>query len=162
MFFVTVASKLTQTLSLIFLNFSTKLLLRRLGNMDFGTGTVVYQGSFENGKKETKNGIEHFPDGSKYEGGYVAGLPDGIGAWTGPELRPFAAIVRNEAYEGEFKTGKRHGRGKMITFEGEFLGWFENDVPHGTNHFTAHNGDESYHGNWQLGKKHGKGEFWCF
>lgn len=132
------------------------------GNMDFGTGTVVYQGSFENGKKETKNGIEHFPDGSKYEGGYVAGLPDGIGAWTGPELRPFAAIVRNEAYEGEFKAGKRHGRGKMTTFEGEFLGWFKNDVPHGTNRFTAHNGDESYHGNWQLGKKHGKGEFWCF
>ena len=131
----------------------TSLVGKELG---FG-GTIVFKGSFKNGKKHGEKGIELFEDGAKYEGAYSFGVPHGYGIWEGPELRPYAAIVRRESYEGEFENGTRTGRGKMTTFVGTFVGYFLNDVPHGENHFQSHIGDETFHGNYNAGLKHGNG-----
>src|SRR5688572_3696270 len=84
-------------------------------------------------------------------------------------------------YEGEFRNGKRHGRGILITadghrYEGEFLnglrsgrgilrhtgytyeGSFLNDKPHGQGVIIWRDGDR-YEGGWADGKTHGFGTY---
>ena len=124
--------------------------------MDFG-GAVVYQGSFQHGQKHGKIGSEQFGDGSRYNGAYKYGVPDGYGTWYGCEERPYAAKVRKESYVGEWKDGKKHGKGEWITFGGTYIGLFECDMPHGACHYVSADGMETYTGCWRCGLKHGEG-----
>ncbi len=61
------------------------------GNCDYGQGTFAY------------------PDGSKYEGQFRNGKPEGNGTFF---------YVNNDRYEGDFKNGLRHGNGALYKTEG--------------------------------------------
>jgi hypothetical protein len=126
----------------------------------FGDGGVVYKGSFLNGKKDG-DGMEHFNDQSTYKGKYKNGLPEGFGVWLGNETRPYASIVRRESYEGEWKEGKKDGKGHYITFSGVYVGSFKQNLPHGENYYTNSSTKESYNGNWKCGLKEGEGVWEC-
>ena len=86
-------------------------------------------------------------------GGFVDGAPDGEGV-----LRD--AFGTN--YQGEFREGKKEGRGEM-TFGSEhplsgstYVGQFKNDMPHGHGLMNYSNG-ATYTGGYQLGQFHGHG-----
>lgn len=62
-----------------------------------------------------------------------------------------------EGYDGEFKDGKRHGKGKQIDDEGDvYEGEFFNDQYNGKGRMDYVDGD-IYQGNWKDGIPHGKG-----
>mmetsp|Transcript_15871 Transcript_15871/g.36285 ORF Transcript_15871/g.36285 Transcript_15871/m.36285 type:complete len:204 (-) Transcript_15871:808-1419(-) len=62
-------------------------------------------------------------------------------------------------YEGEWKDGKYHGKGKLIYADGrQYEGdWFQG-VNHGKGSFLYANGDR-YVGEYKGGKQHGQGKF---
>lgn len=63
----------------------------------------------------------------------------------------------NAVYEGYFKNGKREGKGKTISWDGEiYEGDYENDLEHGKGKCTYSDGTV-YDGDWVSGKRTGKG-----
>merc|ERR1712216_411365 len=65
-------------------------------------------------EEETERPLEGFneqdyPDGSRYEGNFVAGQRDGQGKLVWADKC---------GYEGEFKDGRRHGRGRFFWTNG--------------------------------------------
>lgn len=61
-------------------------------------------------------------------------------------------------YRGEFKHGKRHGKGKRVNKDGScYTGQYEEDQPSGKGIITWGDG-ETYEGEWKNGKYHGKGK----
>lgn len=60
-------------------------------------------------------------------------------------------------YEGEFKDGKRHGRGAWIRPDGtKYIGEWVNDKPCGRGILLLPDG-RKYEGGWKEGKRHGQG-----
>ena len=78
----------------------------------------AYEGDFSAGLKVGR-GKEVFETGEQYEGRVLRGLHNGHGV-----LRATSIDGTELTYEGEFKDGMMHGKGKMKaalgTFEGEF------------------------------------------
>ena len=63
-----------------------------------------------------------------------------------------------DIYEGEFKDGKRHGKGKYTFKNGDiYEGEFKNGAKHGKGKYTSANGT-IYDGDWENGEKHGQGK----
>lgn len=66
----------------------------------------------------------------------------------------------NQMYEGEWKQGREHGRGAILTrdrklvFDGEFV----DGKTHGRGAYIFSNGD-AYHGEWRENCRHGTGEY---
>jgi hypothetical protein len=105
------------------------------------------------------NGTRTFPEGSRYEGNWKQGVMDGYGVMifgsNRPTLESYTGNWRNNkfegddilryeyyhvpgvqaSYEGSFKAGQKHGKGRQTWFDGE-----------------------SYEGNWEHDKRHGFGE----
>jgi hypothetical protein len=97
------------------------------------------------------------------------------------ELEPFMKSVK-VGYEGEYKDGKLHGKGKYTSVDGDvyegewkdnnmhgqgkltyasgdvYEGEFKDDKNHGKGKYTFADGDV-YEGEYKDGKKHGKGKF---
>ena len=56
-------------------------------------------------------------------------------------------------YDGTFKKGKKHGKGKEIYFNNEsYEGYFDNSLRHGNGVFYSANGSEKIKGFWDHGK----------
>ena len=65
----------------------------------------------------------------------------------------------NAVYEGYFKGGKQHGKGKMTySSKNEYDGLWENGEKNGKGKMRWYSGD-TYDGEWIGNKKHGKGSF---
>jgi hypothetical protein len=125
----------------------------------FNDGMIIYDGFFKDGLKHGDDCIEHFQDKSTYKGQYKNNKPWGYGCWLGPELRPYASIVRRESYQGEFKNGMKDGDGVLITFNGTYTGNFCKNYPHKLNYFNNAATNESYNGCWEFGRKNGTGVY---
>lgn len=69
----------------------------------------IYEGDNENGRPHGI-GTRYFRNGCKYEGKFVDGMMDGVGILKDKKDRVF--------YEGEFKEGLRHGKGRFNTKSG--------------------------------------------
>eukprot|EP00923_Selenidium_pygospionis_P011602 GHVN01019977.1.p1 GENE.GHVN01019977.1~~GHVN01019977.1.p1 ORF type:complete len:491 (-),score=119.12 GHVN01019977.1:1653-3125(-) len=85
----------------------------------------------------------------------------------GPKPGEEAKIVKKPAmdledgvkYEGEWKGGKKHGKGLQIWPDGKrYEGQFENGLACGKGKFTFKNGD-TYDGMWRDDKAHGNGVY---
>ena len=71
-------------------------------------------------------------------------------------------------YMGEWKDGKRHGRGTMTTPDEmwdkfkKYVGEWKDGEFHGQGTMTYHDGSK-FVGKWKNGKRHGQGTYtWCF
>jgi len=80
--------------------------------------------------KENKKcgfGIQHYPNGDKYEGGWENNMRNGHGTlWIleGKKLR--------REYTGEWENDKKSGKGTMyFKNEDRYDGFWVNDLPHG-------------------------------
>jgi hypothetical protein len=73
------------------------------------------------------------------------------------ELEPFMKKAK-AGYEGEYKDGKRHGKGNYTNVSGDvYEGEWKDDKYHGKGKYTYATGD-SYEGEFEDGKEHGKGK----
>jgi hypothetical protein len=74
------------------------------------------------------------------------------------ELEPFMKKA-DVGYEGEYKDGKYHGKGKYTYVDGSvYEGEWEVDKKHGTGKFIFASGDV-YEGEYKDGKQHGQGKY---
>lgn len=103
-----------------------------------------------------------YADGSTFEGTFdEEKLKQGAGkyTWMGPGGEDGEETVVTAVYEGEYKDGLKHGRGKM-TFPGgdKFDGFFANNSMEGEGTYTYTSGD-IYSGSFVGGKKEGEGRY---
>ena len=121
-----------------------------------------------NGDCENGEGLFAYPDGSKYEGQFLEGKPDGWGTFTNPA---------GEKYVGTFRQGLRHGKGTLyfadstyITgdwVEGEYMGNSQiepgrvgcivGDCTNGRGTYIFKDGIAKYVGDFRNGMPHGDG-----
>jgi hypothetical protein len=90
------------------------------------SGTAEYRGELKAGRKHGK-GAKAWPNGDRYEGGFVEDRKEGVGTYTwgrGP--------WQNESYEGTFLDDRRHGFGVYRYATGDvYAGPWERDVATG-------------------------------
>jgi hypothetical protein len=106
------------------------------------------QGVYQNGQHNGQS-VQTLPDGEKRVGEFK----------DGEIIRGIAYYPNKEKYEGEFKNGMPHGKGKltyMPVFGSTYEGDFANGVPHGTGKHTWQYGS-AYKGEFANGKFHGHG-----
>ena len=64
--------------------------------------------------------------------------------------RPTGQEMAGEVYEGEFRQGKKHGRGRIsYTTGASYVGGFRNDLWHGQGRYTYPDGSLFHDGKWQ-------------
>ena len=89
-----------------------------------------------------------------YKGSFKNNFFDGNGHQTYQNIDNQKII-----YEGEFKIGKREGKGKLTFSDGNYYeGEFKNDKFEGEGYFKYKDGRE-YNGYWKNNEMNGKGEF---
>ena len=138
-------------------NFSGK------GTINYTKGAAVYEGEVLNskphgiGKMTYKDG--RVCEGIWEEGEFVYegelnenGKPHGRGKWMS------RLWTYEEDYEGEWKDGKKHGKGICKGSDGsvEYDGEWKDDKWHGKGTRNYDDGDV-YKGEWRAGKQHGRG-----
>ena len=75
-----------------------------------------------------------------------------------PVLGPYK-YKRDEVYQGQYKKGKRHGKGKQIWSDSTYYeGTWYNDMADGYG-FLIHDTGDYYIGEWKEEKAHGYGEY---
>ncbi len=120
-----------------------------------GAGTLIWDdGSWAAGRWHADNlvsgkGVWYELDGMIYEGGFRDLMPEGYG-----ECR-----YENQTawYKGQFREGKRHGRGTAFTNEGQhYDGDFEADTYHGRGRLRMADGT-AYEGEFVSWQYHGSG-----
>ena len=110
----------------------------------------LYIGLFINGKLNG-NGEKYGINNEKYYGEFISNLPEGKGK----------EITDLYEYEGEFKKGKKNGKGKIIYkdtgdwYEGEF----HNNNFNGEGHYHWNKNGHDYKGNYVNGIIEGRGIF---
>ena len=127
-------------------------------------------------------GVLHFKDGAVYEGEFKDNKFHGIGVYTYPEsssclryegswekdqMEGFGKLIFAEKdnrkdYEGEWKEGKRCGRGVMHFKDGAvYEGEWKDNCFHGTGVYTYPESSSCvrYEGSWEKDKKEGHGLF---
>ena len=111
---------------------------------------TLYIGLFKNGKLNGKGERYNLND-EIYIGDFVNNLPDG----KGKEINNFYE------YEGNFKKGKKEGKGKIIyKNNGDWYeGFFSNNNFNGTGHYFWKKNGHEYFGNYVNGIIEGKGMF---
>lgn len=113
-----------------------------------------------------------WPDGRSYDGNFVFGKPEGIGAgswpsgdryrgtWHEGRKHGHGELTRKDGsrYVGDFVNGQREGDGVEQSGEGLYRGTWINDLPNGFGEFHATD-SASYKGQWQDGQRQGHGEY---
>ena len=139
-------------------------LLNGEGDIINSNGDIL-EGTFQNGDLIKSNGIT-FKNGNIYEGGvhlYIEKndndddsrnfvfLRDGIGKTT---------YQNGSIYEGNYKEGKRDGKGIYVDQDGTIIyqGEWQNGKRHGQGTYKDQEGNV-YQGEWQNGKRHGQGTY---
>jgi len=98
----------------------------------------------------TGQGKASYPNGDKYEGGYLEGTRQGPGTYT---------YANGDVFEGTYEANEKTGRGKLTCADGGFYhGDFKAGKRHGEGTFKYANGD-IYSGSWVNGKKDGVGTY---
>lgn len=121
------------------------------------TNVPFYNGSFDVKGKADGYGDAQYPDGKRYYGFFLEGLPDGLGY----------IADENKCYSGWFKKGKADGRGELTfysngcTYDGEF----KDDLADGFGTVLKQESDPNgkltisrYTGPFKEGRMHGTGE----
>jgi hypothetical protein len=97
-----------------------------------------------------------YHNGNKYVGEFVDDFPEGFGTFTYVEIGENGERSGRHRYEGDFKRGKRHGKGLYVSANGDsYTGMFENNVYQGKGTLKSSNGD-IYEGEWRRGRASGK------
>lgn len=113
-----------------------------------------------------------WPDGRSYQGGWAAGLPNGIGTETLPDGEEYhgmwlrglrqghGELTRPDAshYLGEFAGGVRQGEGVERSTAGLYRGSWLRDLPNGPGTYHSTDGAQ-YEGEWFNGVRQGFGSF---
>ena len=147
------------------------LLLETDSQITFPDGTV-YKGTVHNNVIDGE-GTFYFPTGSVYEGQVKNGLREGYGIYE--------CTKKNIRYEGNWRKGLKHGKGKLIKsdmiYEGEWIdgvingkgkcrwtqnnnyydGMFKNALLNGNGFFVWTQTNEKYCGNWLDNSQNGIG-----
>lgn len=147
------------------------LLLETDSQITFQDGTV-YKGTVHNNVIDGE-GIFYFPTGSIYEGEVKNGLRDGYGVYE--------CTKKGIRYEGNWRRGLKHGKGKLIKsdmiYEGEWIdgvingkgkcrwiknnnyydGMFKNALLNGNGFFVWTETNEKYCGGWLDNSQNGIG-----
>jgi hypothetical protein len=109
---------------------------------------VVYSGSFVNNMPCGKGKYE-WSNGDWYDGEVEHSVRNGQGTFFNAAL--------NETYSGTWRSGKRHGHGKLqYTEKCCYVGAWNDDKRSGHGSMTYHSGDR-YDGMWMDDRRHGKG-----
>ena len=82
------------------------------------TGRVMYDGQWKNGRREGK-GYSTYPDGTKYTGGFVNDMRDGIGVMENSTL--------GWKFGGDWSKGRRHGNGELAAPSYKYTGEWQQD-----------------------------------
>jgi len=159
-----------------------------------GTGTMqltavpsVYEGQWENGKRNGQGVIYYNEDkSSKYAGGWLKGKRSGKGIiiyasgnvyegeWENDKKNGSGKMVWNslsEVYDGTWKDDKPDGKGEHVWIGtsdafalterqmcNRYVGEFQNGLRHGNGFFYFANGSR-YHGQFKENLKHGHGVY---
>ena len=82
--------------------------------------------------------------------------PEGDGKCMAGDCDSGSGILQlsnGDVYEGEFKNGQQHGKGKYTYINGaEYKGMWAKGKQHGKGTYTTSKGEEK-HGEWQDGKR---------
>jgi hypothetical protein len=117
------------------------------GTYKYGENNSVYVGKLVNGDKEGK-GILTWSNGDKYVGMFTKGHATGLGTLTS----------QNKVYDGMWKNGFRHGKGKETKPNGDsYDGEWENNLPHGYGIRLFADG-RKWEGTWKKGQLVGEGK----
>ena len=116
--------------------------------------TSKYSGELVQGRRSGQ-GVETWPDGIVYRGGWERGLKHGLGTWENPRA--------GEKYEGQWREGKRHGWGIFTDREKRIEGFWAHDNLNGQGScIWPDRGDgrvQAYHGVFVESKRSGHGVF---
>ena len=85
----------------------------------------------------------------KYKGEVENGVPNGLG---------FLIFPNGDKYVGEYKDGKRNGRGTFTYNDGKYVGEWKDGEQHGQGTITWSDGGK-YVGEWKDGIPNGQGTF---
>eukprot|EP01017_Pseudomicrothorax_dubius_P014281 TRINITY_DN1668_c0_g2_i1.p1 TRINITY_DN1668_c0_g2~~TRINITY_DN1668_c0_g2_i1.p1 ORF type:complete len:395 (+),score=104.70 TRINITY_DN1668_c0_g2_i1:132-1316(+) len=98
-------------------------------------------------------GIQYYPNGDKYEGGWDKNMRNGQGTlWVAGAK----GKLRRE-YTGDWEADKKSGRGTMFFANGDrYDGFWLDNKPHDEGRMIYENGDV-YEGQWHFGKRSGYG-----
>jgi hypothetical protein len=156
--------------------------LTKNGTLTFESGDK-YEGSLENGvmagfgkltySKDDKNNREYytgeFKNGKRHGSGKLVWKNGQMceGDWANDTLNGKGKVIYSvhdesmrKYYIGDFKDGKKHGRGRVENTLGAFYeGDFENDQINGTGKSRWEDGN-SHEGEYVNGKRNGKGTFY--
>ena len=113
---------------------------------------TTFTGTMKGGKPHGE-GYYDWGDGEFYKGGDKDGLKHGYGV-----IEFFDWMDGPGKYEGEFRNGKWHGKGKFTAEWGVYEGGFKNGDFHGRGVYKYDNGNR-YEGEFKDDKEHGQGVF---
>jgi len=138
---------------------------------------IIYDGGwlFENGDAyKDGEGIERYPDGSRYVGNFSKSKKNGFGTLYREKFGTYRGNWENDVPNGEgeieyyngdkyigiFVDGKKQGKGKYIIKEtGVYIGDFLNNSLNGEGKLF-YNDDSSYIGEFKNNKRHGLGKLY--
>ena len=145
----------------------------------------IYEGQVKDGLRHGK-GKYFWVDGGEYDGDWWADAPHGEGkmiykdgseyngSWLFGKLHGKGVLEYNDGiYDGEFKDGLRHGRGKytctLANSNVEYDGWWLADTPNGKGKMIYGDGcnyvkvverdGDKYVGEFKDGLRHGRGKY---
>ena len=120
------------------------------GHGEFISRGFRYEGDYRDGVREGL-GTYSWPNGDRYEGRFLADLPD--------DAHATYLFANGDRYEGEVRKGLIEGRGRYTSRAGDrFEGMFRNGVPDGEGTYLFANGDR-YDGEVSSGRIHGHGRY---
>ncbi len=111
---------------------------------------AIYIGHWSKAGLRHGQGIQLWPDGSKYEGYWKDDMANGRGRLIHAD---------GDVYEGDWRNDKAEGEGTYTHMDGaQYVGQWYDDKQHGYGVETWPDGAK-YEGDYSGGKKHGKGKF---
>ncbi|EZG43613.1 MORN repeat protein [Gregarina niphandrodes] len=122
------------------------------------SGNLVIEGNFHDNSPEGLVRFAKYPDGLVYKGEMSKGARQGMGHLFDPK-------TDQVVYEGTWANDVPHGRGVYRAADGEYEGEFKNGKRHGKGRFTfkekplANGKQRMYEGDWSNDLPHGVGKY---